>query len=125
MTVMPPPGRSAGRRLLSTSSVARLVACDRSTVLRAILKGDLEAVRLGRGGSYRIAPESLDAWLRPAGGEGQPPSPPPTPTPRRRREDRQHALTEPNGSPHSPAPPNSRCRPSANGRQPTSPTPMV
>jgi len=70
MAVMPPPGRSAGRRLLSTSSVARLVACDRSTVLRAILKGDLEAVRLGRGGSYRIAAESVDAWLRPAGGGG-------------------------------------------------------
>jgi excisionase family DNA binding protein len=37
----------------------------RTTILRAIRAGELEAVRLGLKGDYRIAPEELARWLRP------------------------------------------------------------
>lgn len=39
-----------------------------TTILRAIQAGELEAARLGRAGDFRIAPEALTAWLRPATG---------------------------------------------------------
>jgi len=50
---------------LSTGSAAALAGCHRVTIVRAIRAGELEAVRLGRHGDYRIAPESLKEWLRP------------------------------------------------------------
>jgi hypothetical protein len=35
-------------------------------VWRAIQAGELEALRLGRTGDFRIRPEALAAWLQPA-----------------------------------------------------------
>ena len=60
------PPETARRPLMSTGAAAALAACHRSTVVRAIRAGELEAVRLGRSGDFRIAPEALGEWLRPA-----------------------------------------------------------
>ena len=57
----------ATRRFLTTGAVAQLASCHRTTILRAIERGELEAVRLGRHGSHRIRVESFEAWLQPAG----------------------------------------------------------
>lgn len=51
---------------MSTGAAAALASCDRTTILRAIQRGELEAVRLGRTGDYRIPTDALAAWLKPA-----------------------------------------------------------
>ena len=53
------------RRPLSTGAAAHRAGCDRATIRRAIESGELEAVRLGRHGNYRISREALDAWMQP------------------------------------------------------------
>ena len=53
------------RSLISTGTAAGVAACHRTTILRAIQRGELEAVRLGQRGDYRIPPEALLAWLHP------------------------------------------------------------
>lgn len=58
-------GRTSQAQLITTGAAAALAACHRTTVYRAITDGELEAVRLGRRGDYRIAPEALAAWLQP------------------------------------------------------------
>lgn len=50
---------------MSTGAAAALASCHRTTILRAIERGELEAVRLGRSGDFRIAPDELERWLRP------------------------------------------------------------
>jgi excisionase family DNA binding protein len=50
---------------LSTGSAAALASCHRTTILRAIERGELQAVRLGRTGDYRVDAAALAAWLRP------------------------------------------------------------
>jgi excisionase family DNA binding protein len=64
------PPRTTARRFLTTGTAARLAACHPVTILRAIERGELEAVRLGPSGDHRIAPEALEEWLRPAGPGG-------------------------------------------------------
>ena len=63
-TLIPP--MAARRPLLSTGSAAALAGCHRVTIVRAILAGELEAVRLGKRGDYRIRPDALNDWIRPA-----------------------------------------------------------
>ena len=58
--------RGLGRQSLSAEAAARLAGVHASTIRRALLKGDLEGYRAGRRGMYRIPPDALDAWLRPA-----------------------------------------------------------
>ena len=53
-----------GRRL-STGAAARIAGCHPITVLRAIERGELPAIRLGEHGHYRIAREDFQGWLRP------------------------------------------------------------
>jgi excisionase family DNA binding protein len=69
--VVIPPRLSSASRSLTTGAAAQLASCHRTTILRAIERGELEAVRLGRAGDYRIAPEALEEWLRPAGPDDQ------------------------------------------------------
>lgn len=57
---------TARRPLLSTGSAAALAGCHRVTIVRAILAGELEAVRLGERGDYRIRPDALNDWITPA-----------------------------------------------------------
>ncbi len=57
---------------MSTGAAAAVASCHRTTILRAIERGELEAVRMGRSGDFRIAPESLKAWLRPTTEEETP-----------------------------------------------------
>ncbi len=52
---------------LSAPAVAQLLGCSRATVVRAIQRGELQAMRLGRHGTYRIRREAIDAWLQPTG----------------------------------------------------------
>ena len=46
-----PPGQR-GRRLITTGGVARIAGCDTATVRRAIFRGELQALRLGKRGDY-------------------------------------------------------------------------
>jgi len=55
----------ADERRLSTGAAARIAGCHPVTVLRAIERGELAAVRLGEHGHYRIAREDFQGWLRP------------------------------------------------------------
>ena len=52
-------------QLLTTAAAARVASCDRTTIWRAVQRGELEAVRLGRHGDYRIRADALEAWLQP------------------------------------------------------------
>jgi excisionase family DNA binding protein len=54
---------------MSTGAAAALAACHPTTILRAIQRGELQAVRLGRHGDYRIDAEALEAWLQPTPSE--------------------------------------------------------
>jgi excisionase family DNA binding protein len=56
--------KAVERRSLSTGAAARRVGCHPTTVLRAIQRRELEAVRLGARGNYRISREALEAWLQ-------------------------------------------------------------
>jgi excisionase family DNA binding protein len=60
------PPKTARRPLLSTGSAAALAGCHRVTIVRAIQAGELEAVRLGKRGDYRIRPDALNDWITPA-----------------------------------------------------------
>lgn len=51
---------------MSTGSAAALASCHRTTILRAIQAGELEAVRLGISGDYRVPVDALHRWMRPA-----------------------------------------------------------
>ena len=51
---------------------AEHAACHRTTILRAILSGELPALRLGAHGDYRIPREALEQWLRPTNPEETP-----------------------------------------------------
>jgi excisionase family DNA binding protein len=59
------PPKTHGRRLLTTGGAARLADCDSATIRRAIVRGELEALRLGKRGDYRIPADALNEWLRP------------------------------------------------------------
>lgn len=54
----------SGSRLLSTGAAARIAGCHPTTLSRAIVRGELSAVRLGEHGNYRISTEALAGWLR-------------------------------------------------------------
>jgi excisionase family DNA binding protein len=51
------------RILLTVAEVADRCRVHPKTVMRAIARGELEALRLGERGAYRIRPEDLDSWL--------------------------------------------------------------
>jgi excisionase family DNA binding protein len=46
-----------------------VAGCHRITILRAIERGELEAVRLGRRGDHRVFVDALDRWMHPVGTE--------------------------------------------------------
>jgi excisionase family DNA binding protein len=52
-----------GDRLLTVAEVAESCQVHGKTVMRAIARGELRAVRLGARGAYRIRPGDVDAWL--------------------------------------------------------------
>jgi excisionase family DNA binding protein len=54
------------RRTLSVGTAARLLGLHPSTIRRALKSGELEGYRAGRRGMYRIPPDALDTWVRPA-----------------------------------------------------------
>ena len=54
------------RSLLTTRTAADTASCDVVTIRRAIARGELQALRLGSTGDYRIPADALEAWLRPA-----------------------------------------------------------
>lgn len=68
---VPPSVLTSAPRSLTTGAAAQLAGCHRTTVLRAIARGELDAVRLGRHGDHRIPAESFEEWLRPAGPDDQ------------------------------------------------------
>ena len=57
---------SRRRSLLTTRTAADTAACDIVTIRRAIARGELQALRLGSHGDYRIPSDELERWLRPA-----------------------------------------------------------
>ena len=57
---------------LSTGEAATVAGCHAVTVWRAIRAGELEAVRLGPTGAYRVTLEAIDEWLRPVHEEPAP-----------------------------------------------------
>jgi len=63
----PPMLVSRRRPLISTGAAAAVAACHPTTILRAIERGELEAVRLGRRGDHRVYVDALNKWMRPAG----------------------------------------------------------
>jgi excisionase family DNA binding protein len=48
---------------LTVAEVAGVCRVHAKTVMRAIGRGELTAVRLGERGAYRIRPADLDAWI--------------------------------------------------------------
>jgi len=54
------------RRTISVGTAARLLNLHPSTIRRALQRGDLEGYRAGARGAYRIPPEAIRDWLRPA-----------------------------------------------------------
>jgi excisionase family DNA binding protein len=55
--------------LLHVKEAAAELGVHPATLRRHIAEGDLEAVRLGRTGRYRVSRRALEAFLRPASGE--------------------------------------------------------
>ena len=55
----------ARRPPMSTGAAAAVALCHRTTILRAIERGELQAVRLGSNGDYRIPPTSLERGCDP------------------------------------------------------------
>ena len=51
--------------LLRVKEAAAELGVHPSTVRRAIHHGELDAVRLGRGGRYRVSRDALERFLRP------------------------------------------------------------
>lgn len=49
--------------MLTVAEVAESCRVHAKTVMRAIARGELLAVRLGERGAYRIRPADLDAWI--------------------------------------------------------------
>jgi excisionase family DNA binding protein len=64
---MDPPTR---RRLFSTGGAAKVAGCHPVTILRAIERGELAALRLGPRGNHRVPADELARWLQPAGPGG-------------------------------------------------------
>jgi excisionase family DNA binding protein len=64
----PPTGTR--RRLFSTGAAARVAGCHPVTILRAIERGELAALRLGPRGNHRVPADELARWLQPAGRGG-------------------------------------------------------
>jgi excisionase family DNA binding protein len=56
---------------MSTGEAAALASCHPTTILRAIQRGELQAVRLGRRGDHRIHRQALEEWMRPATEENE------------------------------------------------------
>lgn len=52
-----------GDHLLTVAEVAETCRVHAKTVMRAIARGELRAVRLGARGAYRIRPADVDTWL--------------------------------------------------------------
>jgi len=57
------------KALLHVKEAAARLGVHPVTVRRHIAAGDLEAVRLGENGRYRVRREALDEFLRPTGRE--------------------------------------------------------
>jgi excisionase family DNA binding protein len=55
------------KRLLHVKEAASELGVHEATVRRAIKSGELEAVRLGEHGRYRVRPAALERFLRPVG----------------------------------------------------------
>jgi excisionase family DNA binding protein len=55
--------REGVENLLTIGDVADTCRVHAKTVMRAIGRGELRAVRLGERGAYRIRPADLDSWL--------------------------------------------------------------
>jgi excisionase family DNA binding protein len=66
-----PPMTVNVRRSVGVRTAARLVGVHESTVRRALQSGELEGYRAGRRGMYRIPPEAIAAWIRPAHDPGE------------------------------------------------------
>jgi len=49
--------------LLTTAEAARAAVCHQATIRRAVLEGQLRALRLGRRGDYRIPAGELERWM--------------------------------------------------------------
>lgn len=60
------------RSCVSVEAAARIVGVSPTTVRRALVRGDLEGYRAGRRGQFRIPPEALGEWIRPAHDPEQP-----------------------------------------------------
>lgn len=58
-------------RSITVGTAARLTGYHPSTIRRALQRGDLEGYRAGARGMFRIPPEALHEWLRPAHEEGE------------------------------------------------------
>ncbi len=54
------------KQLLVPKEIAAELGVHPDTVRRAIRDGELRALRLGEHGRYRIRPEAIDEFLRPA-----------------------------------------------------------
>jgi excisionase family DNA binding protein len=54
------------RRLLDVTQAARLLRVCPTTIRRKIARGELDAVRLGANGTYRVTQDAIDRFLRPA-----------------------------------------------------------
>lgn len=50
--------------LLTVKEVADLLRVHPSAVRRYLKRGELEGLRLGKNGPYRVKPESLDAFMQ-------------------------------------------------------------
>jgi excisionase family DNA binding protein len=53
-------------RSISVEAAARLTGVSPSTVRRALVRGDLAGYRTGQRGQFRIPPDALREWIRPA-----------------------------------------------------------
>jgi len=51
--------------------LATALRCSKSTIYRAIDRGELPAVRLGQSGAFRIRPEAVEEFVRPARAAGE------------------------------------------------------
>jgi len=65
------PSNTTRRLLISTGAAASVAGCHPTTILRAIERGELEAVRLGRKGDHRVPVDALNDWLRSAGSDNE------------------------------------------------------